>query len=78
MLISVVAGQGPESPSFPSPRPVGDLDQMLELATQLRDRACAPIENEQRHGVRMRLVRAQVLSIVDLLTEIVADASPPR
>jgi hypothetical protein len=35
-----------------------------------------PIEGEQAHGVRMRLVRAQALSVVDLLSDITGGRTP--
>lgn len=70
MSISLAAGLGPEPRVLRSSRPIDELEDVLELAKHLRDRICASIDSEQRHGVRMRLVRAQALSIVDLLTDL--------
>lgn len=32
-----------------------------------------PIDGEQAHGVRLRLVRAQAFSVVDLLSDMTSD-----
>ena len=68
-MVSTATGFEAERPVPRSSRPVDGLEDILELAKQLQDRVCVPIEQEHRLGVRMRLVRAQALSIVDLLTE---------
>ena len=68
-MVSTPTGLEAERRVLRPSRPVDGLEDILELAKQLQDRVCEPLEDEHRLGVRMRLVRAQALSIVDLLTE---------
>lgn len=72
MGILLVSELNPERPSLRSNRPIDELHEALRLAQELCDRLSTPIEGEQAHGVRMRLVRAQALAVVDLLSDITA------
>jgi len=50
---------------------VDDLEGALQLAKQLCERLATPCEDEQAHGVRLRLLRAHAHSVVDLLHDVV-------
>ena len=54
---------------------VGGLEGTLRLAVQLSNRLSEPIDAEQAQGVRMRLVRAHALSVVDLLSDILRNCT---
>jgi hypothetical protein len=76
MTISLIPGSRPEpSGSRPSHRS-DELGKALRLAKQLCSRLSMPLEGEQAHGVRIRLVRAQALSVVDLLSDMTGDRTP--
>ena len=51
-------------------RPIDEVEKLLRLAEQLCTRLSIPFEGEQELGVRLRLARAQALSVVDLLKDI--------
>jgi hypothetical protein len=48
------------------------LKEALSLATLLCDRLCLGSLREQADPFRIRLIRAQALSVADLLTELIA------
>jgi hypothetical protein len=73
MAISFIPGSRPEPSGIRPSRPTDELEEALRLAKQLCTRLSMPLEGEQAHGVRIRLVRAQALSVVDLLSDITGD-----
>jgi len=81
MTISLMAGMSTEEGNatyatdrgFHPSGPADELEGALRLAEQLSERLSEPLPGEQVHGVRMRLVRAHALSIVDLLTDMASD-----
>jgi hypothetical protein len=73
MAISLVPARRPAAPGVRSNHPIDELEEALRLAIQLCTRLSTPIEGEQAHGLRMRLARAQALSVVDLLSDIAGD-----
>jgi hypothetical protein len=80
-MISLIAGRSTEEENatyapgrgFQQRGPADELEEALRLARQLSDRLSMPIPGEHAQGVRMRLVRAHALSIVDLLTDIASE-----
>ena len=54
---------------------IDELEGTLHLATQLSNRLSEPIDAEHAQGVRMRLVRAHALSVVDLLSDILRNCT---
>jgi hypothetical protein len=74
MATSRIPESGHYSTGVRSIRHRNAITDVLQLASELSSRLSMPIEGEQSHGVRLRLARAQALSIVDLLTDIAADS----
>jgi hypothetical protein len=81
MTISLATGKSTEEEEnakyghggdFRPKRLADELEETLRLARHLTERLSMPA-GEQVQGVRMRLVRAHALSIVDLLTDIMSD-----
>ena len=73
MSISLVSEFAPQGRAIGPSSRSDDLQDVLRLARQLAARVSMPMQDEQSHGVRLRLVRAQVLSVVDLLTDLTSD-----
>jgi hypothetical protein len=73
MAISLVPGSRPAPPDVQPSHPIDELEEALRLARQLCTRLSMPIDGEQAHGVRLRLVRAQAFSVVDLLSDMTSD-----
>jgi hypothetical protein len=73
MATSLVPGLGQAGSGSQTSHYIDEFEEALHLARALCTRISMPIEGEQSHGVRLRLVRAQALGIVDLLTDIAGD-----
>jgi hypothetical protein len=73
MSISLANGLGTQDPILGPSDPDDELEGSLVLAKELCSRLSMPMAGEESHGVRMRLVRAHALSIVDLLMDLTSD-----